>query len=155
MDEETEEEDRSMTEVQARYESLYCEAEAAMELEATTLYGPPDVRTRKNQRYVARLVRKHSEQTIRELLKALSTLKEPTSAANLANYDLDAAPLAEIIQPFEIYGFHFSVNKLSGSAFTVDFGAGHGTCGSGGEFVLSRTESGTFHITEEINQWIA
>lgn len=131
------------------------EPESAWEAKATAACGPPDVRAGKNQRYVARLIRKHSEETIRGLLKGLSTLKEPQAAANLATRDLDAEPLVEIIQPFELFGFEFRITNVSGSTYTVDFGEGYDTCGSGGKVVLERTESGTFHVIKEIEHWTA
>jgi hypothetical protein len=51
--------------------------ENTWEEQATRTFGPPKVRAEKNRRYVARLVRNHSEQTIRDLLKALSKVKDP------------------------------------------------------------------------------
>ncbi|MBI4024254.1 MAG: hypothetical protein HY360_04685 [Verrucomicrobia bacterium] len=131
------------------------EHEVAWGAKATVAYGPPDIRARKNQQYVARLIRKHSEATIRGLLKGLSMLTEPKSAANLATRDLDAEPLVEIIQPFELFGFNFKITNVSGSAYTVNFGESYGTCGSGGKFILARTGSGPFHVIKEIEQWIA
>jgi hypothetical protein len=142
-------------EEQARFDALNREAEAAWEAEATERHGPPEVRTRKNRRYATRLVRRHTEPTIRALLKALATLDDPMCCENLCNHDLDAEPLEQIIQPFELLGLHFSLPSVSASRFTVDIGAGYGTVGSGGQFVLERLDNGSFRIVDTLRQWIA
>ena len=140
---------------EARFDALRQEAEAAWEAEATERYGPPDVRTRKNRRYAMRVVRRHTEAAIRSILKALATLDDPTCCENLRNHDLNAEPLGEIIQPFELLGLRFSILSVSASHFTIDIGEAYGTVGSGGQFVLERLDDGSFRILDTLRQWIA
>jgi hypothetical protein len=142
-------------EEKARFDAFRRKAEAAWEVEATERYGPPNVRTRKNRRYAARLVRKHTEPTIRGLLKALAILDDPMCCENLRNHDLDAEPLEQIIQPFELLGLDFRILSVSTNRFTVDIGEAYGNVGSGGAFVVERLNSGSFHILDTISQWIA
>ncbi len=127
----------------------------AWEAEATRTYGPPELRTRKNRRYVQRLARRHSEPVVRGLLKALSTLDDPMCCANLREHDLDADPLEEIICPFELMGKSVSISKVSDTQFLVDIGQAYDTCGSGGEFLLERNSDGSFRVAEVRGGWIA
>lgn len=131
------------------------EPETAWEAEATRRYGPPAVRARKNRRYVARLIRRHSEPTLRGILKALSTLDEPMCCERLREHDLDSAPLETIIRPFELLGLHFRVVSESDQRVTVEMGEAYETVGSGGEIQLDRSENHTFRIRGILSQWIA
>ena len=142
-------------EEEARFAALRREAEVAWEAEATERYGPPDVRARKNRRYAMRLVRRYTEPTIRGILKALATLDDPACCEYLRDHDLDAEPLEAIIQPFELLGLHFSIPSVSGNHFTVDIGEGYGTVGSGGQFLVERSDDGSFRILDTLRQWIA
>src|SRR5688500_3905812 len=105
------------------------------EEEATRTFGPPDVRAKKNRRYVTRLVRKHSEPTVRALLQALATLKEPMCCENLSKYDLTAVPLDEVIRPYELLGLHFSIKPVSDTQVVVEIGESYDDVGSGGKFL--------------------
>ena len=125
------------------------------EEEATRTFGAPAVRKEKNRRYVARLVRKHSEAEIRGMLKVISKLKEPMCCANLAEHDLDAAPLDEIIQPYELLGLNFSAKSISVTHVEVEIGEAYGTVGSGGKFLLQRDGAGSFRLIEQLGGWIA
>ena len=125
------------------------------EEEATRTFGPPEARAEKNRRYVSRLVRKHSEQTIRGLLKALSKLEDPMCCSRLAEHDLDAAPLEEIIRPYELLGLDFKVKRVSETQMKVEMGEAYGEVGSGGGFILERVGPGSYRIVEELKQWIA
>jgi hypothetical protein len=108
----------------------------------------------KNKRYVAGLVRRFSEQTIRAMLKCLSKEEEPYAAARLAELDLAQKPLTDIIDQFGWFGFRFEVKQLSGDSYRVKFGESAGLCGSGGNFVLTRNPASDFVVTDgEI--WIA
>ena len=111
------------------------------------------MRAEENRRYVARLVRKLSEQTIRDLLKALSREGE-TCCENLAKHDLESAPLHEIIRPYELLGLHFSVKVVSETQVMVDMGESHGGVGSGGKFLMERIEPGRYRIIDG-QTWIA
>jgi hypothetical protein len=125
------------------------------EAEATRRFGPPEVRQQKNRRYVGRLLRKHSEEEIRGMLKALSKLKEPLCCANLAEHDLDAAPLHEIIQPYELLGLHFRVKSLSVTQVEVEVGEAYGAVGSGAKIVLQRNRVRSFRVVEQLGGWVA
>jgi hypothetical protein len=127
----------------------------AWEAEATKTYGPPEMRMRKNRRYVQRLVRRHSEAGVRGMLKALSKLDDQMCCANLRKNDLDADPLEEIIRPFELMGLHVSISKVSDTQFLVGIGEAYDTCGSGGEFLLERIPDGSFRVAEVRDGWIA
>ena len=118
-------------------------------------YGPAEVRSRKNRRYFTRLVRAHSEQTIRGLLSALSKLRDPTCCSSLAEHDLGAEPLEEIIRPYELLGLDFKVRKVSETQVTVQMGEAYGDVGSGGTFLLEQVEPGTFRVVEVLETWIA
>ena len=149
-------EDEPLTpEEEARIETIMRESRIAWEAEATRTYGPPDVRARKNRRYVGRLVRKCSESTIRGILKALSTLDHPMCCENLRNHDLDSEALEQIIRPFELMGLHFRILAISEPQFTVQIGEGYGNVGSGGQFLLERIEDRSFRILQMPRQWIA
>jgi hypothetical protein len=113
------------------------------------------VRAEKNRRYAARLVRKHSEQTIRGLLKALSKLDDPICCSNLAEHDLDTAPLEEIIRPYELLGLYFRVKIVSETQLTVELGEAYDSVGSGGKFLLERVDSSNFRVIGESLTWIA
>ena len=115
----------------------------AWEAEATKLYGPPEIRKRKNQRYVQRLVRRHSEAAVRGMLKALSKLDDPMCCANLRDHDLDADPLEDIVCPFELMGLSVRISSVSDTQFLVDIGEAYDTCGSGGSFLLERNSDGS------------
>ncbi len=149
------EEDPWTEEDEARHQAALRELEAAFEVEATATYGPPHIRARKNQRYVSRLVRAHGETTIRGILKALSTLKSPTCAEDLTEYDLDSTALAEIIQPFELGGRTFRIAAVSGVQCTVEIGRAYEKAGSGGTFLLERVDFGSFRIADTLTQWVA
>ena len=125
------------------------------EQEATRTFGAPDIRKKKNQRYIARLLRGISEEEIRGMLKVLSKLKEPMCCENLAEHDLDAAPLHEIIQPFELLGLHFSAKSVSDTDVEVEISEAYCDVGSGGKFLLQRVSPGSFHVLEQLGGWIA
>lgn len=127
----------------------------AWQAEATRIYGPPELRTRKNQRYVQRLARRYSESAVRGMLKALATLDDPMCCANLRDHDLDADPLEDIIGPFDLMGKWVSISKVSDTQFLVDIGEAYDTCGSGGEFLLERLGDGSFSVAEVRRGWIA
>jgi len=73
----------------------------------------------------------------------------------LAERDLDRAPLAEIIQPFEILGLHFKIVSVSLPQVTVEIGESYGTIGSGGTFLLQRLAGDSFRVTDTLAGWIA
>ena len=123
--------------------------------EATRAFGPPEVRAKKNRRYVARLVRKHREQTVRALLQALSTLKEPTCCENLSKHDLKSVPLDEVIRPYELLGLHFSIKPISDTQVVVEMGEAYGDVGSGGKFLLERVAPDFYRVVEVLETWIA
>ena len=125
------------------------------EAEATRTFGSPEVRQQKNRRYIGRLLRKHREDEIRGMLKVLSKLKEPMCCENLGEHDLDAAPLHEIIQPYELLGLHFSAKSVSDTHVEVEISEAYGNVGSGGKFLLQRTGSGSFRVVEQLERWIA
>ena len=150
MPDDPEDEPRSPEE-EAEFQALWKAAEAEFEAEATLTYGPPELRARKNQRYVDRLIRRYSEPVIRGLLDALSHSKWPTCAEALAEIDLFSTPLAEIIQPFELGGRHFRVESVAGDDYVVSISAAYGLAGSGGSFVLTR-KADTFVITRELSR---
>ena len=131
------------------------ETPEAWEAEASRTFGPPEVRQQKNRRYVGRLLRKHSEDEIRGMLKVLAKLEEPMCCANLAEHDLDAAPLHEIIQPFELVGLNFSAKSVSDTQVEVEIGEAYGTVGSGGRFLLQRDGPSSFRLIEQLDGWIA
>ncbi len=126
-----------------------------MEAEAPRLFGPPEMRARKNRRYVRRLVRKFPEQQVRSMLKALSALDDPQCCANLREHDLDAEPLEEIICPFDLLGLSVTIAGLPGGLFQVDLGEAYDTVGSGGQFVLESLGDEAFRIVEQTGGWIA
>jgi hypothetical protein len=105
--------------------------------EMTRLHGPPELRARKNRRYVDRLVRRHSEPVIRGLLAALSRLDRPLCASVLAEEDLDTADLVEIINPFSYMGRVLRILDIQDHDYTVEISRGHGTVGGGGQFVVT------------------
>ena len=125
------------------------------EVEATRTFGPPDVRAEKNRRYVARLVRKHSEQTIRALLQALSTLKDPMCCENLSKHDLTSVPLEEVIRPYELLGLDFSIKPISDTQIVVEMGEAYDNVGSGGKFLLERVAPDSYRVVEVLETWIA
>ena len=125
------------------------------EEEATRTFGPPDVRAKKNRRYVARLVRKHSEQTIRALLQALSTLKEPMCCENLSKLDLTSVPLDEVIRPHELLGLDFRIKPISETRVLVEMGEAYGDVGSGGKLLLERVAPDFYRVVEVLETWIA
>src|SRR6187549_2790755 len=127
----------------------------AWEEEATRTFGPPEVRAQKNRRYVSRLVRKHSEGTVRGLLKALSKLEEPMCCANLAKHDLDAAPLEEIIRPYELLGLNFTIKPVSDTQVKVELGEAYDNVGSGGTFLLERVDPCSYRVVQQLVEWIA
>jgi hypothetical protein len=126
---------------------------AHFEAESTRLYGPPELRARKNQRYVERLVRKHSEPVIRGLLMALSRLEEPQCAHWLSEVDLASKPLTEIIDPFEFGGLRFAVRARDTSNYEVEIAMSFGNCGDGGRFLVVR-DADTFVVKEALRSWI-
>lgn len=125
------------------------------EQEATRTFGSPEIRQQKNRRYVGRLLRKHRETEIRGMLKVLSMLEEPMCCANLAEHDLDAAPLHEIIRPYELLGLNFSAKSVSDTEVEVEIGEAYDTVGSGGKFLLQRDGPGSFRLVEQLGGWIA
>src|SRR5207249_3801273 len=114
----------------------------------TELYGPPEVRRRKNQEYVAELVATHTEPVVRGILKALAKLPSPQCAANLSERDLDSVALDEIIRPHEHFGLNLSIETVGGEEFTVKMGEFWNKCGSGGGFILERSDDGSFRVKE-------
>lgn len=140
-DEETE-----LREKEEYYQSMW-------EAEATETYGPPELRSRKNQRYAARLVSKYSEPVIRGILKCLSTLERPLCAHWLSEIDLKLTPLAEIITPFELGGLHFRVVNCDGTKYTVNISSSLGRAGDGGSFIISR-EGSRYTIHEILGQHV-
>jgi hypothetical protein len=149
-------EDEPLTaEEQAKADQACKKIQDAWEAQATKTYGPPEVRDRKNRRYAMRLIRKHSEETVRGILKALSTLDDPTCCENLRSYNLDEEPLEQIICPFDLLGLHFSISTASETLFTVDIGQSYDTVGSGGQFQLERLSDGSFRISDTTGLWIA
>lgn len=125
------------------------------EEEATRRFGQPDVRAKKNRRYVTRLIRKHSEQTVRALLQALSTLKEPMCCENLSNHDLITVPLDEVIRPYEPLGRDFSIKPISDTQVMVEMGESYDNVGSGGKFLLERVTPDSYRVVEVLEVWIA
>ena len=125
------------------------------EHQATRAFGAPNIRKKKNQRYIARLLRKFCEAEIRGMLKAVAILKEPMCCDNLSEHDVDAAPLHEIIQPYELLGLHFSAKSVSDAHVEVEISEAYGNVGSGGKFLLQRTGSGSFRVVEQLERWIA
>lgn len=128
-------------------------AEYPFEDEARRLHGPPDVRAEKGRRYVDRLVDRFSEPVIRGLLRALSHLDRPLCAHWLADVDLAATPLEEIIKPFELFGRCFRILSVNGDRYTVEISRGYDTVGDGGRFVLCR-DGDDFVIDESLEEWI-
>lgn len=127
--------------------------QARWEAEATETFGPPELRVRKNQRYAARLVRKHSEPVIRGILECLSRLERPLCAHWLSETDLKLTPLAEIITPFELCGLHFRVVNSDGTKYTVDISSGYGKSGDGGSFIVLR-EGSCYTIHDTLSQHV-
>lgn len=125
------------------------------EEEASRTFGPPSERARKNRGCVTRLVRKHSEQTVRALLQALSTLKDPPCCENLSKHDLETVPLDEVIRPNELLGLHFSIKPISDTQVIVEMGESYDDVGSGGKFRLERVAPDSYRVVEELEGWIA
>lgn len=114
-----------------------------------------EARRQKNLRYVKSRLRQHPERTIRNILKALSTMDEPTCCENLRKRDLEGEALERIIRPFDVLGLHFSVVLVSDKQFTVDIGEADGLIGSGGRFLLEQLADGSFRVLETLSEWIA
>ncbi len=121
------------------------------EAESTRLFGPPAMRKRKNKRHTARLVARYSEPVIRGLLVALSRVDELICTQCLSEMDLAAAPLWEIIQPFELGGYTFRIESVQDTDYVVDIAAGSGTEGDGGRFLIAR-HGETFTVKEILGQ---
>jgi hypothetical protein len=154
MSDECDEEDEPLSpEEEAEFEASMREADRGWEIEATRIFGPPEVRIRKNQRYANRLVARYSEPVIRGLLVALSRLEKPLCAHWLSEIDLSTTPLAEIINPFEICGRRFIILSVVGLDYTVKISSGFGTAGDGGQFVFTR-DGEAFMLKDELSYWI-
>ena len=125
------------------------------EEEATRTFGAPDVRAKKNRQHVTRLVRKHSEQAVRALLQALSTLQEPMCCKNLSKHDLTTVPLDEVIRPYELLGLDFSIKPISDTQVIVEMGESYDNVGSGGKFLLERVSPDSYCVVEVLETWIA
>jgi hypothetical protein len=151
---EPEEEDEPLTpEQEARFAAESAAWLRAHEAKATQLYGPPELRRRKNQRFAARLVAKYSEPVIRSLLAALSGVKDLLCTQFLAEMDLAGAPLWEIIQPFELGGIRFHIVAVQMNSYTVEIGAGFGTAGDGGKFVIA-PEGNRYAVKQTLRSYI-
>jgi hypothetical protein len=72
----------------------------------------------------------------------------------LAQLDLDAEPLEEIIRPYELLGLDFKVKIVSETQLTVELGQAYQSVGSGGKFLLERIDSNIYRIVEELEGWI-
>lgn len=129
--------------------------EADLEARATATFGPPEIRTQKNQEYVANLVREHSEATIRGLLMALAQHGIPGCCKFLRRHALETTPLDQVIRPFEILGLHFHVEALLGNQYEVKMREADGLMGSGGTIILERLKDHSFRVMEVIEEWIA
>jgi len=127
--------------------------QAMWEAEATETYGPPELRSRKNQRYAARLVSKYSEPVIRGILECLSGLERPLCAHWLSEIDLKATPLAKIITPFELGGLHFKVTHHDDAKYTIEISSGYRRAGDGGSFTILRADS-SYTILETLSQHV-
>ncbi len=141
-------------EEEAEWQATQARIEAEYEAEATQLYGPPELRAKKNLRYADRLVRRFSEPVVRGLLTTLSRLDRPLCAHWLSELDLTATPLEEIICPFDLGGRRFRIASLEGDEYTVEISAGYGTAGDGGRFLVGRAGN-DFVIKEHLEQWIS
>ena len=125
------------------------------EQEATRTFGSPEIRQQKNRRYLSRLLRKHPEDEIRAMLKVLSRLEQPMCCANLAEHDLNAAPLHEIIRPYELLGLKFSAKSVAETTVEVEISESYGDVGSGGKFLLQRDGPRSFRLIEQLGGWMA
>ena len=57
------------------------------------------------------------------------------TAAGVAEMDLAATPLAEVICPFDLGGRRFRIVSVERDEYTVEISAGYGTAGDGGRFL--------------------
>jgi hypothetical protein len=128
--------------------------EQLWEERAVALFGPRAERQARGREFVADLVSRYTEPVLRGILIALSRLKDPRCAQYIAEHDLATVDLADVIQPFEIYGLNFEVLAVDGDAYTVEIFAGYETTGSGGQFLLTR-RGDHFEITDTLRQRMA
>ncbi len=123
--------------------------------------GPRKVRERKNQRYLAMLIRKHTEPVLRGILKAMSKANDLHGEGLrllcvqfLTETDLDQ-PLEKLIAPFnDIYRNRpIRIVEVNGPEYIVEIHGGGGTAGDGGTFLLVR-DGDIFRIKEQLDWWI-
>ncbi|HEY3897436.1 MAG TPA: hypothetical protein VGM54_02420 [Chthoniobacter sp.] len=127
------------------------------EAEITRLFGPPEVREQKHRKYIEGLIERHSEKTVRGILKALSLLDEPYCCERLRRRDLDTQSLAEIIQPYRPFGLKVSIlieAGKDGKEVIIEIDEGWLDAGSGGKFLLERLDDGSFRVVATLEQWI-
>jgi hypothetical protein len=127
----------------------------ALERNVEARLGPPEVRARRNRRFVSRLLRRHPEAEIRAMLKALATLDDPACCENLRRHDLDAGPLGEVIRPFDPLGLRFGIEILGEGRVRVTMGESWEEVGSGGTFDLERLPDGTYRVSGPAVRWLA
>ena len=102
-------------------------------------HGAPETLRRKNARYVARLVKRHTEPVLRGLLRALARLKQPLCAAMLSDHDLANEPLDGLIDAFGFGGLSFQIVSVVDAVYTVEIDMSFGHVGDGGRIEIVRT----------------
>ena len=118
-------------------------------------YGPPEKRAKEERRYIARLMREHSEPLIREILVGLSQLDDFIPAHDLLEADLQQAPLNALLRVCDIPWFYFeSIKQRDDGCVEVEVSHCINLAARGETFVFKR-EGNTLIFVERGERWIS
>ena len=126
-----------------------------LEKERSRIYGPPDVRDKKRKKYIASLVKKHSEELIRDILSALSKMEDFIPAEGLKKANTKSATLDELLRPYDILWFYFEdIREKEDTSVEVDVRHGINLAAEGETFVFRRKKKG-LEVFKRLKRWIS